>query len=48
MCFTVLKKEKIDFIDKIKSRKDVMIFDLDNIEYEKAYSYLNKKIKEIL
>ena len=44
----VLKKEKIDFIDKIKSRKDVLLLDLDNIEYEKAYSYLNKKIKEIL
>ena len=42
----VLKKEDIEYINEIKKREDVKVFDLDSDSIEEVYKYLNKKIKE--
>ena len=33
----VIKAEKIDYLEKIKNRKDCYLYDLDEVSFEKAY-----------
>lgn len=46
--FAALKKEDIEFINQIKERKDVVIFDLDEVSFDEAYIEIIKIVKEYL
>lgn len=41
----VLKAEPIEYLDKIKARKDCIIYDLNQISYQKAYEDIISKLK---
>ena len=40
----VIKAEKIDYLEKIKSRKDCYLYDLDTISFEKAYQEIISRL----
>lgn len=40
----VLKKEEIEYISRIKNRDDVIIIDLDEINYDEAFKILDKAL----
>lgn len=44
----VLKKEPIAYLQTIKERNDVCIFDLDDIYFEEAYQSIYSKLKILL
>lgn len=44
----VIKAEKIDYLEKIKNRKDCYLYDLDKISFEKAYQEIMSRLGILL
>lgn len=44
----VLKKEPIDFIEKIKEREDIILIDLDRMPWEEAYQMVEDYVRVFL